>query len=116
MQSKWPQCSEFSLHAPAKHGVVFTTGWSARIVLQVLALYEKLTSEGQSPMKKAITSGLGAGASQMLMFALYWVAFYCKQSGSSSTRQFSARSLLAHHGSNQLVMMTVASGKVLQRI
>lgn len=26
--------------------------------------------------KKALTSGLGAGASQMLMFALYWVAFF----------------------------------------
>lgn len=43
---------------------------------QVLELYETLVSNGQGTYKKAITSGLGAGASQMLMFALYWVAFF----------------------------------------
>jgi ATP-binding cassette subfamily B (MDR/TAP) protein 1 len=43
---------------------------------QVLQLYEKLVNDGQDMYKKALTSGLGAGASQMLMFALYWVAFF----------------------------------------
>jgi ABC-type bacteriocin/lantibiotic exporter with double-glycine peptidase domain len=43
---------------------------------QILELYEKLVSDGQGTYKKALTSGLGAGASQMLMFALYWVAFF----------------------------------------
>ena len=43
---------------------------------QVLQLYQKLVSDGQGKYKKAFTSGLGAGASQMLMFALYWMAFF----------------------------------------
>ena len=43
---------------------------------QIMGLYETLISEGQSAKKKAFTAAIGTGSSNLLMFSLYWLAFF----------------------------------------